>query len=256
MDGGEQGAKEAIQYYEKKRECYESVGDLMGMKNVEIEIGDIRAKYFGDNQEYEKLTKIQYQYELKGLRDQYEKSCQEVGDVNARVGFGKCLAQTLLDLHHHIEGERLLEELVTFIRRVHGPENSQTKEMESVLTRWKLREVALIGEGSVYQALRYEDGGDKIVVQGPILSPWNIHRNIDEETTFTVSNDQIFVALGTPVICHGLKNATHLNGKLADLRLYHKDRDRYEINFEDKSLKPAFVRTEHFRIAFDLPDAE
>mmetsp|Transcript_5527 Transcript_5527/g.9902 ORF Transcript_5527/g.9902 Transcript_5527/m.9902 type:complete len:204 (-) Transcript_5527:202-813(-) len=168
MDGGEQGAKEAIQYYEKKRECYESVGDLMGMKNVEIEIGDIRAKYFGDNQEYEKLTKIQYQYELKGLRDQYEKSCQEVGDVNARVGFGKCLAQTLLDLHHHIEGERLLEELVTFIRRVHGPENSQTKEMESVLTRWKLREVALIGEGSVYQALRYEDGGDNIVVQGPI----------------------------------------------------------------------------------------
>ena len=149
MGGTEQGAKEAIQYYGKKRACHESVGDLMCVKSVEAKIGAIRAEYFGENKDYEKLRNIQYQYELKRYREQYENSCQEVGD-NARVEFGTLLAQTLMNLNRCIEGERLMERSATFSRRVHGPEHSQTKEMESVLTQWEQRIVGLIEEARLY----------------------------------------------------------------------------------------------------------
>ena len=80
----------------RRNESAESVGDLMDAKSVETRIGSLRAENFGDEHEKERLTNIQYQYELKGLRDQYEHSFQEVGDANARVAFGKPLGKTLL----------------------------------------------------------------------------------------------------------------------------------------------------------------
>lgn len=40
--------------------------------------------------------------------------------------------------------------------------------------------------------------------------------NINKEVTLTVSNPAIHV-LGRPVMCHGLKSATDLNGKVGDL---------------------------------------
>ena len=146
MGGTEQGAKEATRYSERKQECYESFGNLMGVESVKAKIGALRAKYFGDKYEQKILTNMQYQYELKRLWDASENSCQEVGGSNTRVVSGKVLAQTLVDSRHYIEAKGLLEELVTFGRQVHGPEYSETKEMESVLTRWKQQIVGLVEE--------------------------------------------------------------------------------------------------------------
>ena len=97
------------------------------------------------------------------------------------------------------------------------------------------------------------------MVRGLFSTANAMSRNIDEGTTFTdIPNDQIIliIGIGMPVICHGLKNANHLNGKLGDLRLYHEERDRYEVHFEDKSLTPAFVRSRNLCIVFDLPDTD
>ena len=57
------------------------------------------------------------------------------------------------------------------------------------------------------------------------------------------------------MVCHGLKNAAHLNGKIGDARDYDDDTGRYEIHFEDKSLKPAAVKRGNLRIVFELPAA-
>ena len=62
---------------------------------------------------------------------------------------------------------------------------------------------------------------------------------------------------GTPVVCHGLKNVPHLNGKIGDVRSFDRNGSkRYEVHFEDTSLVPsvANVRPENLRIAFDLPE--
>ena len=61
---------------------------------------------------------------------------------------------------------------------------------------------------------------------------------------------------GSPVVCHGLKNAAHLNGKIGDARVYNRITGRYEVHFEDKSLGgPVAVKWENLRILFQLPQA-
>lgn len=60
------------------------------------------------------------------------------------------------------------------------------------------------------------------------------------------------------MICHGLKNASHLNGKLEDVRsVAHDSRGGilFWVYFQDKSLKSAAVKGENFSIVFDLPHA-
>ena len=47
-------------------------------------------------------------------------------------------------------------------------------------------------------------------------------RKLDEEETLTdVSIEHFTIMKGTPVICHGLKNASHLNGKLGEIVSFH-----------------------------------
>lgn len=61
--------------------------------------------------------------------------------------------------------------------------------------------------------------------------------------------------LGCPVACHGLKKATHLNGKIGDLRTPPTFSDgtyRFMVHFEDEGLKPVLVKLENLRVAFDL----
>ena len=91
--------------------------------------------------------------------------------------------------------------------------------------------------------------GQKVIVQGPLTNP----RNAKKEKTITTDSNAILLVIGTPVICHGLKNANHLNGKIGDVRDFNVKADRYEVYFEDSKLKPSLVKAEHFRIVFDLP---
>ena len=68
--------------------------------------------------------------------------------------------------------------------------------------------------------------------------------------------DMLVMSRGTPVICHGLKNARHLNGKIGDVMRYDTVACRYEVRFEHKSLRPASVKAANLRILFDLPDKQ
>ena len=54
------------------------------------------------------------------------------------------------------------------------------------------------------------------------------------------------------MICHGLKNAANLNRKIGDLRDYNDDTKRYEVYFEDKTLKPVAVKHGNLRIVQHL----
>ena len=62
----------------------------------------------------------------------------------------------------------------------------------------------------MFQALRFSDEEGKYVIKGPICNP----RVPDEEMRVTINH--LSLAPGTPVVCKGLKNATHLNGKIGE----------------------------------------
>ena len=107
-----------------------------------------------------------------------------------------------------------------------------TKNVENVLQKCKIRfvKIKFKKKRRVFQALRYEDDGRKCVVQGPIANP----RNIQEEQIFTVPSNDIKFILGTPIVCHGLKKETHLNGKIGELRSWHEASGCFKVHFDDK----------------------
>ena len=68
----------------------------------------------------------------------------------------------------------------------------------------------------------------------------------------------LYPSLGCPIICHGLMNVPHLNGKAGDVRAAHEtsSRTQFAVHFEDKSINPALVKLENMRIAFELSKEE
>jgi hypothetical protein len=58
---------------------------------------------------------------------------------------------------------------------------------------------------------------------------------------------------GTRVVCTGLKNAAHLNGKIGDVHKFNLNKERRcEVRFEDKRLNNALVKLSNLRIVIDL----
>ena len=91
-----------------------------------------------------------------------------------------------------------------------------------------------------------------MVVQGPVSCP----RNVEGEELLTIAADSFVLALGTPVICTGLKQQKHLNGKIGDKRLKGEETDCYLVYFEDEELDPHSVKAKFLRILFELPEKE
>jgi len=62
--------------------------------------------------------------------------------------------------------------------------------------------------------------GETCVVMGPFTLSRALteSRRQDDERTFHVESSLIFPTAGCPVICHGLVDAPHLNGKLGEVR--------------------------------------
>ena len=150
-----------------------------------------------------------------------------------------------------IEAGRLLKQLVTTCKRIHGPNHGSTKKTESKLQVFNARYVLVRYQNGwkFFQALRYEGDGKKCIVQGPITKP----RNIETERTITVATEDILPALGTPVVCHGLESAPHINGKIGYLQSEDEETGCYEVYFEDKGLAPCSVRRKNIRVLFELP---
>ncbi len=80
-------------------------------------------------------------------------------------------------------------------------------------------------------------------------------RDLSKETVIHVDAKDIIMVHTTdfPVICHGLKNASQLNGKIGDARSFDPTEERFCVLFEDPSLLPKCVKAENLRILFDLP---
>ena len=109
------------------------------------------------------------------------------------------------------------------------------------------------GKNNWFQALRYEEEGEKLIVHGPIAGPRNVH----DEMTFSVAVEDAFPALCTPVVCHGLDDTlAHLNGKIGDIRSRGEDSDCYLVYFENEELDPQPVQAKFLRILFELPEKE
>ena len=104
-------------------------------------------------------------------------------------------------------------------------------------------------ESKEFQLLQYTEDGKKCVVKGPITNPRNTH----EKKQITVASSGIFIAHGTPVVCHRLKRSPRLNEKIGDVRDYKRDIDCYEVHFADKELEPCLVKRGNIRIILELP---
>ena len=56
------------------------------------------------------------------------------------------------------------------------------------------------------------------------------------------------------MVCDGMKKATHLNGKIGDIRSYDEDNECYKVYFEEEGIEPWPVRVKFLRILFELPE--
>ena len=238
--------KKAKMYYERARDKIMNWrGDYhLDRKGVEYKIkrveskltsSDIASNCQGSKVEALKLFKERYDYAV------------EVGSDADIITAGIKLASLLFGCSNTIEAERLLHKLIKISRRLHGTNHNQTQTCLSLLGSVKERCVIITKEGW-YEALRYEDDGKKCVIQGPMEEP----RVKSKEQTFTVPSALVRPYKGTPVMLHGLKKAS-FNGKIGDVREYCEVADRYEVHFEDKSLKPVRARHVNLKVLFDLP---
>lgn len=152
-----------------------------------------------------------------------------------------------------LQSERLLTKLTTLCRRVHGPDHRLTLKAEMYLQECKVRYVMVNHqlEWKTFEALRYEEDGEVCVVKGPI----NEQEEVETFAVFTNGASLFYKMDGTPVVCHGLKSATHLNGKIGDLRSRDRLTGRYKVHFEDKNLEPRMIKRENIRILFELPES-
>ena len=251
--------KSGMKHLEKSRDLARLIGDTIFANDVENRIA--QAKQFsGDGDNMIKHT-------IKYLREEYNKDPSSGNDLLMALQSKLCI----------IECERLLEEMIPWSRRVNGPNHDEAKMLENLLDNTKSRKGTMLapfiapGNEGIYNILRYIENGDKCVLKGPwakLNCPQEEARNINAEEikTIVVESDTVLLSPGTPVICQGLKNASHLNGKIGDVRGYGKGKMgdvrrefgnggafRYSVHFEDESLKPCLVKPENVRVLFDLP---
>ena len=82
-------------------------------------------------------------------------------------------------------------------------------------------------------------------------------RNLERERIIGgITSDFFMFVPGTPVICQGLRELQHLNGKVGEIQHRDKGTDTYMINFEDANLKPRVLHPSNIRVIFDLPAVE
>ena len=218
---------------------------------MEANINSVKAVHEGTAEEVKlKNTLGTYEYYVRSEGE---------GSKNA-IGFGLNHCITLVHLGHHIECERLASKLAAISLRVFGRNHDMAKRAASALESFKQRRLHFFHDKVEYEALQYDGDGDQYVVkQARTREPVGdriVLRDVANCKTFTVAAKKVLFGLGrvTPVICHGLKNAAHLNGKIGDASNYNPDTDRYEVCFEDNGLGgPVAVKRGNLRIVFDLP---
>ena len=250
--------KEGIKHYEMARDMrlsFSFPGNESRAKVLDGTIALMKSRHDG------KRDRSSVEENLKKHRDIYEDFFRDGGEssVNA-MRSGMNLVDCLTRLGHGIESERLMSKLAAISLRVNGPEHDFAKKFAAGLEISKQRVVYILSQPEEeYEALQYEAEGDEYVVKQArrreTVRDRIILLDLPNCEVFTIAAKNICWRPGTPVVCHGLKNAAHLNGMIGDARKWIPGTGRYEVHFEDKSLKPAAVKPENLRIVFELPPA-
>ena len=240
--------KNAVTHFEKFHQLSKAINDFEGIAIAEINIACAKSKNEEGNVRYNDVR-------MTRSRNLYKLRASKYGEDNAAtINDGVNLAIALWTAHRTIEADKLLRRVVTVSERVHGPQHKTTKHAESWLRHVKERYVWVEheGESKSFQALRYEEGGETCVIQGPIAEP----RIVGDEKSLIATSKGILFAPGTPVVCCGfrLQQTIHLNGKIGDLRSDScKKSDTYKVYFEDGCLQETcFVERNNIRILFDV----
>ena len=237
--------EQGINFTEKARDIYSSIGEISSAKRMDTNLAIYKSKHEGRDGG----QKSSDEDKLKNARDLYEHFIQSEGQSTINtITVGLKLCACLHDASHAIECDRLTSKIAAISLRVYGPEHDISKHAVSMLEVAKRRIVLLLSkEGLGVEALRYNAGRDEYIVKKAR------RKRAEDEETFTVTSDDLIYPKGIPVVCHGLVNASHLNGKIGDVRTLDEITDRYGVYFEDKNLDPAAVKPENLRIVFELP---
>jgi len=232
---------EVAKLYEKGLELSKPIGDLQFLTS-EIEMSLGKVQQMTNHGSLDLSTRKQ---NVRYLRNLYNRFPSDASKLE--------LAMALLSTGCVIESQRMVSEIVNNCRRVNGINHSQTTGVEESLSVVSTRRVLVHGRGEdPYKLLKYIDG-DKCIVRGPMTFE---KFGEGEGKTLTVHIDDLVLIPPVPVVCQGLKGASHLNGKIGDVRVFNSEVQRYQIHFEDPKLKSALVKQENLRVLFDLPDKE
>jgi hypothetical protein len=250
VDSKKDGAKAVAKDYEKSIELSKSIGDSFSAGNTEMELRKVRSLLSSGVKEKQRDAKENIHH----LRDRMKMLGSLGVDQNSTQMFSLQfdLANALNSGGHVIEAERILRELIGKSRRVMGDSHYETKgveELHSVVNtrRFQFRN----GDSASYKLLRYS--GEKCVIRGPMTFE---KYGEGEGKIMTVDIADVGFLPPAPVVCVGLKGATHLNGKIGDAREYDPKKERYMVVFEDPSLKSAFVKYENLRVLTDVPEKD
>jgi len=233
LDSSEEGFKIMITHYKKARDIYNLVHMKDSAQRMDTVISVLTAEKQGANDE-DAITNSA----LQAMKKMYELTLHTKGmDSEDTIRSGLFYAKRLRDANHCIEAERLVTQLATISRRVHGPDHKTTTELVELLKKRKERIITVFLENKQFQALRYDNDGEICVVTGPITKP----RKVDDERTHRVESNLIVPGYGCAVICHGLVSASHLNGELGEVKDLKQIETgiRLAVHFEKKGAKSA-----------------
>lgn len=266
----QEGNLKAIEFFEKASDVFKSMDTTEAQfSQVEIDkiISEIHSELSGN------VVDGGVHYDVKLHEHKYQSCIDSFGECDPMtIEMGVEFALALIDQEclqdcSTIEAERLLRKLLDKSRLTHGPDHGSTKKVcEALQSTTMRRQVVVVFPeiSGLFQALRYANDGEECVVQGPIGIP----RQIEEEEEYVMDSVDIIPSVGTPVVCHSLQKAAHLNGKIGEVRnfdttkkedgrkYFDKDVDRCVVYFEDKGLKPVSVKTTNLRVVFDLPNSD
>ena len=247
--GSEDSLQEALEYFGSAIYLFTLVGDEVNIISAKNNIARIEARFNGEEISSDEgndveFSQRQYKYWLEKLGEQHPITIRR----------GELLAHVLYCSNQGVAAERLLTKLATISRQVHGPAHNCTLSATSALKDVKQRRVFIDSRRQWFHALRYENHGMNCVVRGPIVEAAGGSSSMQEEHVLTLSLPvtHVFPGPGTPVVCRGLSERAHLNGKIGDTRGFNNG--KFEVHFEDAGLEPAIVNHDNLRIVFELPE--
>ncbi|KAL7442046.1 hypothetical protein ACHAXM_011273 [Skeletonema potamos] len=254
--GSEESLQDALGYFGRAICLFTSLGDEINMLTAKMNMSKVEAKLNGIEISYDeggslKFSQKQYVYWLDQLGEHHPITIRR----------GELYAHALYRLNQGVAAERLLTKLSATSHRVHGPTHNCTLSVASALEDVKERRVFIDSRKQWFHALRYENDGLRCVVKGPVQVPdcaggsSNSRSRHGEQhmymSTLSLPITDVFPGPGTPVVCHGLVDGVHLNGKIGDTRGF--DEGKFEVHFEEADLEPARIKHENLRILFELP---